>query len=53
MSLVNGYMFIIISVLIESRERFSVVNVLFLCVKYYIPERKKSTYFFEDPSYVM
>ena len=36
-------MFIIISVLIEGRKRFSVV--LLPCVKYYISERKSKTYF--------
>ena len=38
-------MFIIISVLIEGRKRFSVVYVLLVCVKYYISERKSKTYF--------
>ena len=36
-------MFIIISVLIEDRQWFLAVYVL--CVKYCIPEKKKSTYF--------
>jgi len=46
MSLVKDYMFIIISVLIEDRNRFSVVYVLLHS------REKKSTYFFEDPSYI-
>jgi len=39
-------MFIVISVLIEGRVQFSVAYVLLLCVKYYIPERKKVYLFF-------